>query len=190
MFLTVQEVSLVKSSRKRKRGGQLKPASQRKSTNLTIRLLDELRTKLEKAARASGRSVSEEAAWRMTLSFLLSSEIQDLHHTRDGVDDQIMQMLEQRGWTKVGNPERGGIFFIPRNPEYIAGLVREIFEVIFWASDNAKKELVDKQQYDKLREHLLGVATDAVTRDIRDRLEVTDGALRLAQPAKGTDEAG
>ena len=63
----------MKQPRKRKRGGQPKPASERKRNNVTIRLVDDLRAKLEAASRASGRSVSEEVAWRLTMSFLFNT---------------------------------------------------------------------------------------------------------------------
>jgi len=53
----------------RRRGGQLKPAAQRKRNNLTFRTRDELRERLEKAAAASGRSVSEEIEYRLNRDF-------------------------------------------------------------------------------------------------------------------------
>ena len=62
--------------KKRKRGGQQKPASERKRNNVTIRLVDDLRAKLETASQRSGRSLSEEMAWRLTMSFLFNTEIQ------------------------------------------------------------------------------------------------------------------
>ena len=70
---------------KRKRGGQRKPKAQRKNSNLTIRMLDELRRKLDAAAHNSGRSLSEEAAWRLTLSFLFNTEIQEIAKTQDEI---------------------------------------------------------------------------------------------------------
>ena len=68
----------MKQPKKRKRGGQPKPAAERKRNNVTIRLIDDLRAKLEAASRASGRSLSEEAAWRLTMSFLFNHEIQEV----------------------------------------------------------------------------------------------------------------
>jgi len=41
----------MKPVQKRKRGGQPKPPSERKRNNLTIRVLDDLRERLEKAAK-------------------------------------------------------------------------------------------------------------------------------------------
>ena len=70
---------------KRKRGGQRKPRAQRKNSSLTIRMLDELRRKLAAAAHNSGRSVSEEVAWRLTLSFLFNTEIQEIAKTQDEI---------------------------------------------------------------------------------------------------------
>lgn len=68
-----------------KRGGQRKPRAQRKSSSLNLRVLDELRRKLTAAAHNSGRSVSEEAAWRLTLSFLFNTEIQEIAKTQDEI---------------------------------------------------------------------------------------------------------
>lgn len=54
---------------KRTRGGQRKPAAMRKRNNLTFRTRDGLRGKLEQAAMATGRSISEEIEYRLMVSF-------------------------------------------------------------------------------------------------------------------------
>jgi hypothetical protein len=97
--------------KKRKRGGQPKPASERKRNNLTIRVLDELRERLETAAEKSQRSVSEEAAYRMTLSFMLDSELRDLKEIRKATDDQIEGIMRERGWGTMIDPRHGGRIF-------------------------------------------------------------------------------
>ena len=58
----------MKQLKKRKRAAQLKPR-QRKSSSLNLRVLDELKEQLEAASRRSGRTLSEEAAFRLTMSF-------------------------------------------------------------------------------------------------------------------------
>jgi hypothetical protein len=55
--------------KRRRRGGQRKPAATRKRNNLTFRTRDQLRAQLERMATASGRSISEEIEYRLTLSF-------------------------------------------------------------------------------------------------------------------------
>ena len=45
---------------KQRRGGQPKPAPERKRNNLTFRARDQLKADLEKAAAAANRSVSEQ----------------------------------------------------------------------------------------------------------------------------------
>jgi hypothetical protein len=55
--------------KKRRRGGQRKPAATRKRNNLTFRTRDQLRDQLERTAAAAGRSISEEIEYRLTLSF-------------------------------------------------------------------------------------------------------------------------
>ena len=99
--------------KKRKRGGQPKLASERKRNNLTIRVLDELRERLETAAEKSQRSVSEEAAYRMMLSFNLEGELKDYGEIRKSNDDTIRTIMTRRGWGKVVDPRYGGAVFIP-----------------------------------------------------------------------------
>jgi len=50
---------------KRRRGGQPKPAAERKRNNLTFRARDQLRADLEKAASEANRSMSEEIEYRL-----------------------------------------------------------------------------------------------------------------------------
>ncbi len=88
----------MKQPKKRKRGGQPKPAAERKRNNVTIRLIDDLRAKLEAASRASGRSLSEEAAWRLTMSFLFNHEIQQVSDIQGRLGDVMVEMLTKNGW--------------------------------------------------------------------------------------------
>ena len=81
----------MKQSKKRKRG-QLKPR-QRKSSSLNLRVLDELKEKLEVASRRSGRTLSEEAAFRLTMSF--HDETQAV---RRGLGTVMVEMLDKLGW--------------------------------------------------------------------------------------------
>jgi hypothetical protein len=53
----------------RRRDGRRKPAAVRKRNNLTFRTRDQLRDQLERAAAATGRSISEEIEYRLTSSF-------------------------------------------------------------------------------------------------------------------------
>ena len=94
----------MKQPKKRRRGGQPKPASERKRNNVTIRLVDDLRAKLEVASRASGRSLSEEMAWRLTMSFLFNTEIQEVSQIQRGLGDVMVEMLTNIGW-RVGPEE-------------------------------------------------------------------------------------
>lgn len=55
--------------KKRKRGGQPKPAAARKRNNLTFRTRDDLRERLERASGRSNRSVSEEIEFRLLRDF-------------------------------------------------------------------------------------------------------------------------
>jgi len=97
----------------RKRDGQPKP---RKNSTLTIRLLDHLRGRLEAEAKASGRSVSEQAAHLMSLALLLGNELDALKalaDTQKNIDDNIKAAMHRRGWGKVVDPNYGGAIYIP-----------------------------------------------------------------------------
>ena len=95
----------MKQSKKRKRG-QLKPR-QRKSSSLNLRVLDELREKLEVASRRSGRTLSEEAAFRLTMSF--HDETQAV---RRGLGDVMVEMLDKLGWRSgIGRSQASGQCF-------------------------------------------------------------------------------
>jgi hypothetical protein len=54
---------------KRKRGGQPKPAAERKRNNMTFRVRDSLRAELQASADKHQRSVSEEIEYRLEHSF-------------------------------------------------------------------------------------------------------------------------
>jgi hypothetical protein len=127
---------------KRRRGGQPKPASERKSRSMTIRVLDRLREKLEEAARASGRSVSEEAAHRMMLSFALETELRDHADIRKETDDTLMAVMVRRGWGKIVDPRYGGAVYIP--PGQVAGIPQSGFlspEQVKLETEKAEAEL-------------------------------------------------
>jgi hypothetical protein len=63
---------------KRRRGGQPKPANERKRNNLTFRVRDKLRADLTAAAEANQRSVSEEIEHRVEASFVYERVIGDV----------------------------------------------------------------------------------------------------------------
>ena len=81
----------MKQPKKRKRGGQRKLASERKRNNLTIRLIDELRAKLE-------------AARRLTMSFLFNNKIQEVSQVQRSLGDVMAEILTKQGW-RVGLDE-------------------------------------------------------------------------------------
>jgi hypothetical protein len=67
---------------KRRRGGQRKPAAERKRNNLTFRVRDQLRADLEQAAAANQRSVSEEIEHRIERSFVVDATLGDIEAFR------------------------------------------------------------------------------------------------------------
>jgi hypothetical protein len=102
-------------SEPRKRGGQPKPPGARKNRSLTIRVLDELWQRLEAEAEKSGRSMSEEAAYRMVVGFLLGNELKAFSEIQKDLakntDDAIKAAMYRRAWGKIITPT--GTVYIP-----------------------------------------------------------------------------
>ena len=83
----------------RKRGGQPKPAEERKRNNLTFRARDELRESIRDAAEGSGRSISEEIEYRLELSVARRDELEhrwgkDMLRIAEGMAASL-SMIEQ-----------------------------------------------------------------------------------------------
>jgi hypothetical protein len=76
---------------KRKRGRKKKPVAERKVAAMALRMLWELKHKLQAAAALSGRSVSEEACWRLTMSFLFNHEIQEIARTQAEIEEKFLR---------------------------------------------------------------------------------------------------
>ena len=94
--------------KKRKRGGQPKPASERKRNNVTIRLRDDLRAAMEAASRASGLSLSEEIAWRLTITVMFDTQIQQVSQIQRGLGTVMVEGLIAQGWG-VGPEDPEGV---------------------------------------------------------------------------------
>jgi hypothetical protein len=103
---------------KSRRGGQAKPASERKRNNLTFRARDQLKADLEKAAAANNRSVSEEIEYRLGQSFQWEKVLGDLESFKARmVEMQRQTEAAERyrgGWGKLHNPAApGGVEWFP-----------------------------------------------------------------------------
>jgi hypothetical protein len=89
----------------RKRGGQPKPPRERKNRSMTIRVLDELWERLEVEAKKSGRSMSEELAYRATIGFLLGNELKTFQEIQKDLakttDNAIKVAMFKRRWGKI-----------------------------------------------------------------------------------------
>jgi hypothetical protein len=92
---------MTQEPRKRRRGGQLKPATERKRNNLTFRARDQLKADLEKAAAASNRSVSEEIEFRVGQAFQWEKVLGDLETFK-------VRMAEMQRQTEVAERYRAG----------------------------------------------------------------------------------
>jgi len=67
--------------KKRRRGGQRKPAALRKRKSLTFRIRDRMRAVLKEAAADNERSISEEVEHRLMMSFLNEDIVEKLDQT-------------------------------------------------------------------------------------------------------------
>jgi len=108
-----QKGRTVLSAANKGRGGQRKPAAERKRNSVTIRVLDDFRRKVEEAAEASKRSLSEEIAYRVNLSFAIGSELQDIADIKKATDAELKTIMRRRGWGKVLDHRYGGEVWIP-----------------------------------------------------------------------------
>lgn len=98
----------MKQPKQRKRGGQRKPASERKRNNVTIRLRDDLRAAMEAASRASGLSLSEEIAWRLAITVMFDTQIQQVSQIQRGLGTVMVEGLIKQGWG-VGPEDPEGV---------------------------------------------------------------------------------
>src|SRR5215831_14817133 len=104
---------------KRRRGGQTKPAAERKRNNLTFRARDQLKADLEKAATATNRSVSEEIEFRLGQSFQWEKVLGDLESFKARIAEMQRQTEAaeryRAGWGKMYDPSvpGGAVWFPP-----------------------------------------------------------------------------
>jgi hypothetical protein len=99
---------------KRRRGGQRKPASERKRNNLTFRARDQLKADLEKAAAANNRSVSEQIEhyieraieWEKVLGDLESFKAKVAEEHREALRQSEAAARHRAGWGKMYDPKQ------------------------------------------------------------------------------------
>jgi hypothetical protein len=101
------------------RGGQSKPSAQRKSRSVTIRVLEGFKQRIEAEAAKSGRSVSEEIAYRVGLSYLVREPVETAAEVArilgEQTDRTIEAALERARWDKRNDPRYGGRVWTPPN---------------------------------------------------------------------------
>jgi hypothetical protein len=96
---------------KRPRGRPAKPESERRRSNLTLRAHDDMRAKLEKGANAYGRSLSEEAEFRLNHSFEVESQFDQMLDLAFGSQLGGLMMLIGYLLRDVGNSAGFGSTF-------------------------------------------------------------------------------
>jgi hypothetical protein len=109
---------MTQQPRLKRRGGQPKPAAERKRNNLTFRARDQLKADLEKAADANNRSVSEEIEYRLGQAFQWEKVLGDLEafKTRMAEIQRQTEAAERyrAGWGKKYDPKvPGGVVWFP-----------------------------------------------------------------------------
>jgi len=99
---------------KRRRGGQPKPAAERKRNNLTFRARDRLRADLEKAASEANRSMSEEIEYRLGRALQWEKVLGDLETFRAQLAEYKIRLAEAERQRKLYDPSPPlgrGLFF-------------------------------------------------------------------------------
>jgi uncharacterized protein (DUF1778 family) len=86
---------------RRRRGGQPKPATERKRNNMTFRVRDQLRADLEQAAAAANRSVSEQIVFLLGQAFQWQKVLGDLEAFK-------VRMAEMQRQTEAAERYRAG----------------------------------------------------------------------------------
>jgi len=102
----------------RRRGGQPKPATERKRNNLTFRVRDQLKAELEKSAAEANRSLSEEIQYQLGQAYQWKKVLGDLEAFKVRMTEMQRQTeaaeRHRAGWGKRYNPNvPGGIEWFP-----------------------------------------------------------------------------
>jgi hypothetical protein len=99
---------------RRRRGGQPKPATERKRNNMTFRVRDQLRADLEQAAAAANRSVSEQIVFLLGQAFQWQKVLGDLEAFKVRMAEMQRQTeaaeRQRAGWGKMYDPTVPGGF--------------------------------------------------------------------------------
>ena len=138
---------------KRKRGGQFKPPPERKRNNLTFRVVDDLKARLEAAVAVSGRSLSEEIAFRLNRDFNAEATKGEIERDRAKIK-ALTEATRIAALRKAGHlitREAGGVT-VTVSPEmieaYASGIVAEdpafIDKLPPVADEATRKQLVDE----------------------------------------------
>jgi hypothetical protein len=102
---------------KRRRGGQPKPAAERKRNNLTFRARDQLRADLEKAASEANRSMSEEIEYRLGRALQWEKVLGDVEAFRAQLAEYKIRFAEAERQRKLYDPSPqlglGARWFLP-----------------------------------------------------------------------------
>ena len=103
---------------KRRRGGQAKPARERKRNNLTFRARDQLKADLEKAAAANNRSVSEQIEHYIERAIEWERVLGDIESFKAKVKSDYEETQaaarHRAGWGKMYDPKiPGGVAWFP-----------------------------------------------------------------------------
>jgi TraY domain len=108
----------MKRPRKRNRDRQPRPAAEGKTTSVHFRLRRDLREKLEAASRASGRNLSDEVVWRLTMSLLFDNEVQAVSQIQRGLGEVMVEGLVAQGWGVGPEDPEGVVRAWLDNPQY------------------------------------------------------------------------
>jgi hypothetical protein len=109
---------MTQEPRKRRRGGQPKPAAERKTHNLTFRARPQLRADLEKTAAGAHRSMSEQIEYLISRAIEWERVLGDLEAFKLRMAEMQRQTEAaeryRAGWGKIYDPSvPGGVHWFP-----------------------------------------------------------------------------
>jgi DNA-binding NarL/FixJ family response regulator len=171
-----ERLSMTADQEPKRRGRPPKPTEERKSGNLTFRTRGDLRAKLDAAATASGRSVSEEIERRLERSFdhdeMVSSVIETIEEN-SRLQIQIIELQAEVERLKSTGPETSDLEIIVER-----AVVRAVGRVLSSKGQEPEQPQSATELPDRERSILEFLIAGASNREIAQKLGIPVEALK------------
>lgn len=160
---------------KRRRGGQPKPASQRKRNNLTFRVRDQLRADLVAAAADSGRSVSQEIEFRLGRDFAWQAGKQSIDQlvaeAKANLDASRIQAIRKAGFQIVR--EAGGAVTVNISPAALLGEAASGIAVSGFVAAEDVNKLPSEVAIERIAEQVAERVAERIVNTVMERVGLT-----------------